>query len=110
MNYPQLSPSEFTTFVLIYAAHADYDYSDPEIKIIKNLCSEADYNKMLELFNKTSDYNVLRIVLENKKSFCNTDQAKSNLYQLITKVFEADGDYSRPEKVFLNFLDRMITQ
>jgi len=105
---PQLTAKEFETLVLIYAAHADYNYSESEESFIKAHTASTDYEKMLALFNSNSDYNILRTVLENKKRFCTNKDKTESLHQLIIQVFKADGDYSRPEKIFLEFLDRMI--
>ncbi len=108
MKNHQLSISEFETLVLIYAAHADYKYHNTEEEFIKRHASQEDYYKMLELFNSTSEYNILKIVLENKKKYYTEESKKQALYKLIIDVFKADGDYSRPERVFLRFLDKMI--
>ncbi len=109
MKNHQLTISEFQTLVLIYAAHADYKYDISEEEFIKRHSSQEDYYKMLELFNSTSEYNILKIVLEHKRKYYTDERKKQALYKLITEVFKADGDYSRPERVFLRFLDKMIT-
>jgi len=47
---PQLSESQFTTFLLIYAGHVDYNYSSEEISYVKSQDKNNDYSEMYNLF------------------------------------------------------------
>lgn len=107
---PQLTKSEFKTFVLIYAAYVDYNFSDQEEAYIKGQSSNGEYEKMNTLFKAHTDYQSLKIILEHRKKFYQSLQEKEVLYAQIVNLFKIDGEYSRPEKLFLNFLEQMITQ
>jgi len=107
-QYPKLTRSEFETLVLIYAAHADYNYTQEEEAYIRAYTNEVDYQKMYDYFNKHNDYTILKVILSHRTMCCIDLAARKRLYNTINQVFLADGDYSRPEKVFLEFLDRMI--
>jgi len=102
-----LSKTEFETLLLIYAAHVDYQYTQEEIDFILKTTSEENYKKMLDLFNSQTDFACMKILMSHKKKFCKTQEQKSKLFNSLKKIFEIDGDYSRIEKAFLQFFERM---
>lgn len=108
MTQPQLSKSQFKTFLLIYAAHVDYVYSTEEAFLIKALSSNKEYGEMYDLFHNRSDYQSLKIILACKEHYFQNDLERKKLYAIIEELFKVDGDYSRPEKLFLEFLDKLI--
>ncbi len=103
----ELTQDEFETFVLIYAAHVDYDYSENEIDFIKSRSSEEVYQKMLQLFENHNDYSCMKIILSHKDIHFNSDTAQENLFNKLKALFEVDGDFSRIEKNFVNFFEKV---
>ena len=110
MSIPQLTQSQFETFVLIYASHVDYDFCDEEMEFVKNQSTNKEYQEMYDLFNGISDYSSLKIILENKKRFLHSQSERQAFFEKIVTLFKVDGDYSRGEKVFLTFLKKMIAE
>lgn len=107
MSHPTLSESEFITFLLIYAAHVDYVYSDEEAYLIKALARGNEYDLMYKLFMSMSDYQSLKIILKNKEKYFKEIQSRKKLYNIIIELFKVDGAYTLPEKTFLKFLDKL---
>jgi len=107
MTQPQLTKQQFKIFFFLYAAHIDYDFSSEEEKFIKARCSTEDYLAMHDLFLKYSDYECLRIILENKSSYLQDETERKKLYKEVITLFKIDGKYARSEKVLLEFLDKM---
>jgi len=105
---PHLSHQEFEAFVFIYASHVDYQYSEVEKNFIIERVDQQTYDKMFHLFENNSDYQSLKILLKHKEIYCSEPTTKQILYDKITTLFKVDGDYSRGEKLFLNFIDNMI--
>ncbi len=105
---PQLTKKEFETYLLIYAAYADYDFHPKEEQFIIELFGTDVFNKMHKLFQSNSDYATLQLVTRYKDEFLDNNASKKDMYQTITKLFTIDGDYSRGEKTFLQFLDKII--
>ena len=108
-SLPQLSESQFITFLLIYAGHVDYDYSDEEINYIKAQDQHNDYEIMYNMFINMVDYSSLKTILKHKDIYLKTDLKKKSIYNKIIELFKIDGDYSRGEKTFLVFLDKLAT-
>lgn len=105
---PQLTESQFTTFLLIYAGHVDYNYTEEKITFVKSQDKYDDYSEMYNLFNNMADYASLKVILKHKDFYYNTTAKKELMYNNIIKLFHVDGDYSRGEKTFLQFLDKMV--
>jgi len=108
MPTPQLTQSQFKTFLLIYAAHVDYEYSEQEAYLIKALSRANEYEEMYAMFQSRSDYQSLKVIMANKGLYFQDESSRQKLYQIIEELFKIDGNYSRPEKVFLKFLDKLI--
>ena len=106
-SLPQLSESQFTTFLLIYAGHVDYDYSEEEINYIKAQDKHNDYEIIYNMFINMVDYSSLKTILKHKDLYLTSYLKKRDMYDKIVELFKADGDYSRGEKTFLVFLDKL---
>lgn len=105
---PQLTKEEFETYLLIYAAYADYEFHMEEEQFIVDYSGRMLFNKMLQLYQENSDYNSLQLVIRYKDKFLNNFLDKKKIYKTILELFSVDGDYSRGEKTFLQFLDKLI--
>jgi len=105
----QFSKAELKTFLLIYAANADYEFNEREIKFIKERTSLETFKKMFDLFQKSSEYQALKVIISHKEAYFKNDEQKKEMYDELTDLFKIDGEYSRGEKVFLNFLDKMMS-
>ena len=103
-----LTRKEFEIFLLLYAAHVDYVYSPEEESYIRSISDSKDYEKMLKLFESTNDYSCMKIILANKKIHFNSETDKNYYFSLLKNVFEEDGDYTRIEKSFIDFFERII--
>jgi len=105
---PKLTPNQFLTFLLLYAAHVDYNYDEKEEVFIKNKTDANTYQEMHKLFHSNSDYQCLKIILGHKNQYYKSECERQLIYNEIIQLLKADGDYSRAEKVFLEFFKRMI--
>lgn len=103
-----LSRSEFEIFLMLYAAHVDYIYTADEEQYIKSISIPKDYDKMIKLFINTNDYTCLKIILNNKEAHFNNETDRDYYFNLLKKIFEVDGNYSRIEKSFINFFEKII--
>lgn len=103
-----LSQDEFESFFLIYASHIDYEFSEAERLFILNLYPEEIFQKMLKLFENTPDYNCLQLLLKHKKYYFDSEEKQKRLYAMLQDLFEIDGEFSRMEKNFVPFFQKMI--
>lgn len=103
-----LNRAEFEIFLMLYASHVDYVYTPEEEKYIKSISDPEAYQKMFDLFNNTNDYSCLKIILHNKEAHFDNEKDKKYYFNLLKKIFEVDGNYSRLEKSFILFFEKLI--
>ncbi len=99
---------DYNCFLLLYAAHADYDFSDDERSFIKSKCSIEIFEKILDHFENLSEYARLQVILQNKDQYMACDQDRTNYFDSIKALFNSDGEYSKLEKTLLNFLNHLL--
>ncbi|NNC68856.1 MAG: hypothetical protein HKN09_12195 [Saprospiraceae bacterium] len=104
---PELTKEELEVFLLIYAAHVDYYFSEHEKDFILQRTSKETFDKIYDLFLNRGDFASLKIILHYKNIFYQQQEEQDRLYNLLKEAFEVDGDYSRVEKVFVSFFKRM---
>jgi len=107
-NDIKLSKEEFIAFVLIYASHVDYDFSESEVSFIRERTSKVVFDKMFKLFELNGDYRSMMIILSHKEEYFCSGEKQRLLYKVITDLFKADGEFSKIEKNFLPFFKKMI--
>lgn len=100
--------NEFTTFLLIHASHADFDFSPEEETIIRSLLSEEDYDQINDEYENMSDYQRLETIISYKGLHYPTIAQKDEMMGRMVELFQADGDYSSIEKNLYRFLDRLL--
>lgn len=99
---------EFRTYLLLYAANADLDYSAEEEVMIKNTISLSSYEKVKAVYDKTNDYEHIQTILKYKGIYFPTaDQAKELIDQMVM-MFNADGNFSVMEQNCLRLLKKLI--
>ena len=99
---------EFLCFVLIYASHADLDFSESEKGAINEKCDPKIYQRQLSFFNSLSDFQALNTIMGYKDLYFPTLEQKQSLLDRIKEQFLADGEFSPFEKEVYFFLDKML--
>ena len=107
-NFTKLTFREFEIFLLIYASHIDYEFSDKEKKFIMERAESYTFQNMLDLFLNNGDYACMEIILQHKEAYFSTEKEQNALFHLLIELFKVDGNYSRIEKSFITFFEKMI--
>lgn len=100
--------SEFTTFLLLYAANADLEFTEDERKMIMSRVSKDTFEKVNRVFEEQSDYARLQTIMDYKGLHYPTVARRDELFDMMRKLFEADGEYSTLEKNLMMFLDKLM--
>lgn len=108
MNTHDWTYDEFVAFLLIYAAHADIEYTEQEQAFIEAKVSASSYEKVYTAFNNMTDIKVLQTLESYKEKYHNTPEQKERLLGHMQELFDADGDYSSMEKTLKLFLDHLL--
>jgi hypothetical protein len=72
---------EFRTFLIIYLANADLEFSAAESDYIKKRSNENTYLKQLNAFTGFSDLQAFNFILEHKSLYFDTEAMKSVLLE-----------------------------
>ena len=103
-----LDKKQFEAFLLIYAAHIDYEFSDSEKVFILERTDPKTYEEMYAYFLDRGDYACMKILLKHKRIYYDTESELDRIFTLLKSLFEVDGEYSRIEKSFVDFFKKMI--
>lgn len=98
----------YQAFLLIHAAHDDIQFTSSEKEMISKEFGKVTMEKMTKLYYSMNDFQALELIKSLKPVFINTKLQEQQLRAKIVSIFEVDGDFSRPEKAFLNFLDHYL--
>jgi hypothetical protein len=108
MNSTNWSFDEFLAFLLIYASHADIDFSEDERALIKESVTDEEFDVVFHYFNQLTDFQALELILSYKDVYFSTKDEKDHLFEELQKLFNVDGDFSVLEKELLMFLDKLM--
>ena len=99
---------EFLAFLLIYASHVDFDFSDEEKEEIEKIVSKKIFDEVYAHFQTLTDYQALELILSYKDVYFSTDEEKETLFKEMHNLFNIDGDFSTLEKELLLFLKKLM--
>ncbi len=102
------SKEDYNCFLLIYAAYADYDFSEDERAFIISKCSLEIYERIVSYFEELTEYTRLQVIMQNKDKYMSCDHDRDNYFNSIKALFNSDGEYSKLEKTLLNFLNHLL--
>ncbi len=99
---------EFRTYILLYAANADLEFTADEEAMILNTISKASYDKVKIAYDAANDYEHIQTILKYKGLYFPTADQAHELIELIVKVFQVDGHFSTLEKNCLLLVKKLI--
>ena len=102
------SYDHFIGFLLLYAAHADYEYSTSEEEHIQSLISPKILQEVEVAFNAMGEFEQLQSILDWKEQFITTSEDKKKVLEALSRLFKSDGDYSKLEANLYDFLKRLL--
>jgi hypothetical protein len=100
-----MNQEEYLSYVMLYLAEIDTNFSTKEGKIIKDQIGEKGYNKLMAEYAQHSEDDKLSIIRNTAKEL-NID--KSMLQSELRKVAIADGETSAIESYLINMIKRFI--
>lgn len=107
-THPKWNYEEFISFLLLYAAHADMEYSEPEKQYILQRIDSDHYEKILNEYKELNDYEILNTIESYRGLYFPTSDRKEEILNRAKLLFEADGDYTEVEKNIYRLLHRIL--
>ena len=99
---------EFRTFLLIYASHADLEFSADEYEAILANIDQASFDKINQAFHKMGEFERLDFILKFKSRFFPDPNRKNRVLKIVKDHFMVDGEESKLESSLYNFLERLF--
>jgi hypothetical protein len=101
--------ADYTSFLLIYLAEADYQVSQQEKEIIMHHISPEKYKHMKQFVDALNDYQRLQVIDYYKDEFLKTPADKAALLGELEDLFHADGRESVLERNLILALKKFIS-
>ncbi|MEM9548310.1 MAG: hypothetical protein AAGA77_20170 [Bacteroidota bacterium] len=98
----------FLAFLLIYASHADLEFTESEKEQIQKIISPEKFEELYAIFNNMTDYQVLELIISYKDTYFSTAAEREQIFDEMKKLFAADGDFSYLEKQLIMFLEKLL--
>ncbi|MCH8330501.1 MAG: hypothetical protein IH946_03830 [Bacteroidetes bacterium] len=100
---------EFLSFLLIYAASADFEISSEETDLIKAKYGVETFEKSMVIFEGLNFMEQVDVILEFKSKYFSTEEELNKLFELIQELFDADGEFSLLEQNQYRALKRLMS-
>lgn len=99
---------EFRTYLLLYAANADLEFSpDEEAAILKTISKES-FDKVKTAYDSGNDYEHIQTILDYKGLYFPTMDQTKELLDLLVNMFQVDGNFSILERNCMMILKKMM--
>ena len=100
--------SEFRIYLLLYAAHADFELKEEEKQRILTNATQDEYRHINKVFEKDSDFERIETILSFREQFFPTGQDTERLIKEIAGLLNADDEFNLYERNFLLILQKIL--
>jgi hypothetical protein len=107
---PHWTLDEFRTYLLLYAAHADFLETEEEKEAILSRCEQEQYKQMQREFNLDNDYRQIEKIIVHLHAFKLTKADVKKLLNEMIAVQMADKQPDILEKSMMMLLKRIFEQ
>lgn len=109
-NSNNFTRPEFITYLLLYAAEADFKIVNLERKYILAHASKKEYAPVYQVFKKDTDFEKIeKIQLYRNKYFASNGDADQLIGEVLA-LLKADEEYSVYEQNFARILSKILRQ
>lgn len=103
-----MNPHEFKIYMMLFAAHADFELSPEEKALILSKTRKKEYLHIHEVFEKDNDYERIECILSYREKYFPSKTAVENLLKELYQLLEADGKSNVNEKNFMMGLRKLL--
>jgi hypothetical protein len=107
---PHWTLSEFRTYLMLYAAHADFIETEEEKEAILLTCNSEQYKRIQCEFNLDNDYRQIEKIIVHLHAFKLSKADVKKLMNDMTEVQMADRQTDILEKSMMMLLKRIFEQ
>lgn len=107
-NSPKWSYDELVAFVLLYAAASDFVITAEERQLVRERIGPQHYRQLLRIFEETSDYDQLQLILSFRDQYFPDATRKEALLTNIQRTFLADHELHVLEQNLFRMLRKLL--
>lgn len=107
-DHPRWNYNEFLCYILIYASHADLDFSKEERAVIKSQIDHEQAAHLLKEFQQFTDYERIQIIQAYKGLYYPTNERRDEILYRIRSLFESDGKFDVMERNMFRMLKKIM--
>jgi hypothetical protein len=100
--------SEFRTYLLLYAANADFVIKDEEKEVILEGSNKKELKHIAIEFDKDTEAEKLDTILWFKDKYYPNKEDVDKLIDEVIEIFTADNEVHHFERNFLMFLEKLL--
>lgn len=100
--------SEFRTYLLLYAANADFIIRKEEKDVILEESNNKEYKKILKKFENDSDLEKIKTIMSFREKYFSTEEEVEKLLDEVKEVLFADDEFHYYERNFLMFFKKLF--
>lgn len=100
--------NELKAYMLLYAAHADFEITSEEKKYIKSRVEIDKFKHIKNEFDQDNDYQRIQKIQSTIERFEYSQDEISKLFQSMKNLFLADGEMDIKEKNIMRGFRRLL--
>jgi predicted secreted protein len=106
--YKNWTFDEYLTFIMYYAAMADFTITPEEKDMMLQTIGIEKFNEVKVFHTQNTDYENIQAIYYFKEKYCTDDLKLQKVHDVIIKMFDVDGDYNFYEKNMKRALDMLL--
>ena len=107
-GHPKWNYNEFLCFILIYASHADMEFTDEERSMIKSQINEDKSAPLFAEFQELTDYERIQTIQAYKGLYYPTHEKRDEILVRMRALFESDGKFDVMERNLFRMLKKIM--
>jgi hypothetical protein len=109
MNQPHWTKEELVAYILLYAAHSNFDEANLEKNVIISKVDMQTFQKIHDEFDKDNDYQSLQKIIKGIEEHNYSKDELQALFTDIKILFFSDGEYDILERNLFLYLTKLLS-
>ncbi len=107
-NISKWNSHEFKVYLLLHAAHADFELKEEEKQKILSKATKTEYQHVYKVFKEDTDFERMETILLFREQFFPTEKDTEKIIQEIFELLNADEEFTLNEKNFFRIFKKTL--
>ncbi len=105
-----MNEKEFRTYLLLYAANADFNLQEEEQEIILSNVTADEFKHVNKVFERHSDYERIETIMSYREKYFPTEEHVEKLLAGINELLFSDENFNINERIFFKMIKKLLRQ